>query len=74
MGKKHHIGGAARILTFLVVVSIFSFHFYLIDNCIPVSSLWPTTSVLFFIVWNCHLKGSISKQKQNLKTNIPVLT
>lgn len=29
MGKKHHIGGAARILTFLVVVSIFLFHFFL---------------------------------------------
>lgn len=23
MGKKHHVGGATRILTFLVVVSIF---------------------------------------------------
>jgi hypothetical protein len=27
MGKKHHIGGAARILTFLVVVSILYFIF-----------------------------------------------
>lgn len=28
MGKKHHIGGASRILTFLVVVSIFLFRFF----------------------------------------------
>lgn len=46
MGKKHHIGGASRILTFLVVVSIFLFHFFLIDAAFQ--KLFMTLYSFFF--------------------------
>lgn len=57
MGKKHHIGGAARILTFLVVVSIFLFHFFLIDAAFQ--NLFMIPYSFFFIFKNCQLKGNI---------------
>lgn len=66
MGKKHHIGGTTRILTFLVVVSIFFFSFlpdwWYSSVGLHYSCLWFHASLLlFFIFYNYFLKDSTKK-------------
>ena len=77
MGKEHHIGGATRILTFLVVVSIFysifirlMMHFTRLAR----TCLWFRASHLYFFIFcNYFLKGSTYKNKKIKTSSKPAL-